>query len=91
MSNLKHLLLIVPIIFYYLIESIIIGSVVFLIWKFKFQLRFDFSLDYFDCVFIIWIIKMIFFDVFKISNTFTALTTDMDNNDNDDEQQITFS
>lgn len=92
MNNLKHLLLIIPIILYYLIESLVIGSVIFFIWKFKFQFRFDFSLDYFDCVFFIWIFKMIFFDVFKINNAFTELTNDEHNaSDDNDDQQITFS
>lgn len=90
MNNLKNLLFIFPIILYYLVESIVIGCIVYLIWHFILQFKFNFTLSYFDIVFIIWIIKIVLFDIFKVSDRFT-LPNDFDDNQDDENNQVTLS
>jgi hypothetical protein len=70
MGNIKNIFYIIPILFYYLIESMFLGLIIFAIWKIGFQWRFAFRLSYLDWVMIVWVCKMIFFDIFKLSSTF---------------------
>jgi len=90
MNNLKNLLFILPIILYYLIESIVIGFIVYLIWHFIFQIKFNFTLSYFEIVFIIWVIKIVLFDIFKVSDRFT-LPNDPEDNQDEENNQMTLS
>lgn len=85
MNSLKNLIFILPIILYYLIESIVIGFIVYLIWHFIFQIKFDFTLSYFEIVFIIWVIKIVLFDIFKVSDRFTLPNDSQDENGDDEE------
>jgi hypothetical protein len=85
MNSFKNLFFILPIILYYLIESIFIGFIVYLIWYFIFQIRFNFALSYHEIVFIIWAIKLSLFDIFKVSDRFTLPQ------DNQDDNQIKLS
>jgi len=70
MNNFKNFFHIIPIIFYYLLESAFLALIVNIIWRLMFQSRCNIILSYGDFVAIIWVIKMLLFDVFKISNTF---------------------
>lgn len=70
MIPLKSLLMIIPIMFYYLIESFFIGLFVSVGWKFILQPQFDIQLSYLTWVIIIWIVKVILFDPIKIAAAF---------------------
>ena len=70
MIPLKSLLMIIPIMFYYLIESFFIGLFVSVGWKFILQPQFDIQLSYLTWVIIIWIVKVILFDPIKIAAVF---------------------
>ena len=63
----RSLLMIIPIMFYYLIESFFIGLFVSVAWKFILQPQFDIQLSYLSWVIIIWIVKVILFDPIKIA------------------------
>ena len=76
----KQVLYIIPVMFYYFIESIISGIPIFFVWKFFFSEMFKFNMQYIHWVLIIWIIKVIFFDVFKFS-AFLDKTTENNNNE----------
>jgi hypothetical protein len=63
----KQLFYIIPVMLYYFIESIISATPINLIWKFFFAPKFNFEILYIHWVLIIWMIKVIFFDVFKFA------------------------
>lgn len=65
--NLKSLLLIIPIMMYYLIESFFIAIFINTAWKFILQPQFNITLTYIHWVFIIWIVKVLTFDAMKIA------------------------
>jgi len=68
MNIFKNLIYIIPLLIYYFFESIFIGVIIYFIWKWVFEWRFTFPpLTYFDWVMIVFIIKMLLFDLFKIS------------------------
>lgn len=79
----KQILYIIPIMFYYFIESIISAVPIHFIWKFFFSEKFSFGLQYIHWVLIIWMIKVIFFDVFKFATMFDKTT---ENNNNEPKQ-----
>lgn len=84
--NLKNLGYILPVLMYYFIESICIGIPVWAVWKFMLSTKFfNFEITYFEWVGIIFIIKAIFYDVFKLLFTLgtTIITQNNENNDND--------
>ena len=64
---LKSFLNIIPIMFYYLIESFFIAIFVGVAWKYILQPQFAIELSYLHWVFIIWIVKVILFDPIKIA------------------------
>ena len=80
MTNLKNLFYLIPIYFYYLLESLFIGLILNLIWKFGFQERINFKLEYIDIVLIVWVIKILLFDVFKITTNFNEINKINTNN-----------
>jgi len=67
---LKNILFLIPIMIYYLIESIILALFINLVWKLILQSKFNIYLSYLDWVAIIWIIKVVFFDIFKLLGNF---------------------
>ena len=66
MGFFKNIAYIFPVMFYYLIESLIIGLVVSLLWKYLLFTTFKIEIKYLQWVAIIWIIKVLFFDIFKL-------------------------
>lgn len=86
MDTLKNLLIIcqsiIQLLLYFFIESFIAAIFVNLGWKFMLQPKFEFYISFLDWVIIIWIIKIIFFDVFKLM-TFTNTIKNQQNKDND--------
>jgi hypothetical protein len=67
---LKNILFLIPIMIYYFIESIILALFINLVWKLILQSKFNIYLSYLDWVAIIWIIKVVFFDIFKLLGNF---------------------
>jgi hypothetical protein len=66
MDNIKNLLFLIPIMLYYFAESMVVAIFVTLVWR---AFLTDFTgiyIKYFQWVAIIWILKVIFFDVFKM-------------------------
>ena len=73
MDKIKPILLLFPVMGYYLIESIIMALFISPVWKLMLQVKFDMFISYWEWVFIIWIIKVIFFDVFKLVNGLNSM------------------
>ena len=61
----RNILIIIPIIFYYLIESFFVAIFINVAWMFILQPQFTIQLSYLDWVSIIWIIKVILFSPVK--------------------------
>ena len=68
MSLLKNLFLIIPVMLYYFIESLISGLAVMFLYDYFLLSLTGFEITYKQWVVIIWIIKIIFFDVFKFNH-----------------------
>jgi len=66
MDNFRNLLFIFPVMGYYFMESLISAFFIFFAWKFILEDFTQIAINYFQWVGIIWIIKVIFFDVFKL-------------------------
>lgn len=66
MQIIKNALIVFPVMGYYLIESMIIALFISFVWNFFLKELFHVNISYFQWVGIIWIIKIIFFDVFKL-------------------------
>lgn len=66
MNFLKNIAYIFPVMFYYLIESLIISLVISVVWKYLLFSIFNTTITYFQWVAIVWIIKVLFFDIFKL-------------------------
>jgi multisubunit Na+/H+ antiporter MnhE subunit len=64
-EGLMNLLGLVRIIVYYLIESLVFGLVINIIWLYLLQKFFEFNIDYLTIVGILLIYRLIFFDVTK--------------------------
>lgn len=88
--NLRNLGYILPVLMYYFIESIIIGIPVWVVWKFMLSSRFfDFEITYFEWVGIIFIIKAIFYDVFKV--IFSVISTQNNENIDNNNDNIAYN
>lgn len=79
----RNLLFIIPVMVYYFFESLIIALFISVIWKYFLSESTDIYLTYFQWVLVIWIIKVIFFDVFKL---ITGVNNANNNNINNSEQ-----
>lgn len=66
MQLFKNLLIVLPVMGYYLIESMIIALFISFVWNFLLNELFRINISYFQWVGMIWIIKIIFFDIFKL-------------------------
>lgn len=66
----------------YFMESIFIGFFINLAWKFVLCPIFNIEINYFQWVFIVWIIKMLFYDILKnyqVTNTNDKMNEDNNN------------
>jgi hypothetical protein len=79
---LRNLIFLIPIIFYYFFESLLLAIFINLPWMFIFQPKFNFHISYLDWVFIIWVCKLILFDVFKMIASINNINN-INNQDND--------
>lgn len=73
---------------YFLLEAVIVGFFIFLVWKFFLSHAFG-NLVYLQIVAIYWIIKMLLFDVFKLiaglSSAGSNMEKEMQENEKDNE------
>jgi hypothetical protein len=83
MGDFKNILFIFPVMGYYLLESVIAALFVRFVWRFFLQDLTGVYISYLQWVAIIWIIKVIFFDVFKL---ISGLSTMNNPNDENNEQ-----
>ena len=65
LSDLTYLF---PVMFYFLLEAIIVGTFITILWKIF--LNNLWGLGYLQIVVIYWTIKMLFFDIFKLIGSF---------------------
>lgn len=77
------ILFIFPVMGYYAIESVIVGLFIAVVWKYLLSAFFG-NLGYLQIVGIYWIIKMLFFDIFKLFGSFT-----INNNNNNNQIKTT--
>ena len=73
---LNDILFVFPVMFYYLLEAVIVGVFISLMWKF-FLSQFLGDVGYLQIVAIYWIVKMLLFDVFKLIAGFSAIGENM--------------
>lgn len=66
MDNFRNVLFLFPVMVYYLLESMIAAIFVWIVWKFVLLQLTGIQIRYIQWVAIIWIIKVVFFDVFKL-------------------------
>jgi hypothetical protein len=85
MDNLKNLLFLVPIMIYYFFESIFAALFVNVVYKYTLFTLTDVYITYFQWVAIIWIIKVVFFDVFKLISGLSNIPPQKQENDNDNQ------
>lgn len=70
-NNFKNILFLFPVMLYYFFESIVLGLFVSVLWRFFLSELFNLYITYFQWVIIIWIVKVILFDVFKLLAVFS--------------------
>mgnify|MGYP001571990488 CR=1 FL=1 len=87
-DNLKNILFIFPVMVYYFFESIIIAIFISIVWKFALQQLTTINITYFQWVCIIWIIKVIFFDVFKLLSGLSTMNNQNNKIDKTKEKQV---
>ena len=75
--DMRNLFYIIPVMVYYFFESLIAGLFINVIWKYFLSESFNIYVTYFQWVLVIWIIKVIFFDVFKLM---AGINNAVDNN-----------
>ena len=80
---LTNLMFIFPVMFYYLLEALLVSIFISFIWKLLLESGLG-HIGYFQFVGMYWIVKMLFFDVFKLitglSNANTNIRRDMEEN-----------
>jgi len=64
-SILANVMFIFPVMGYFLLEALIVGLVITLVWK-LFLTNYLFDINYPQVVVLYWIAKMLLFDVFKL-------------------------
>ena len=84
---LKNIFFLIPIMLYYFVESMLAAIFVTLVWRVFLVDLFGVYITYFQWVAIIWIFKVIFFDVFKIFSMFMAVPPQNQEQNNNDYNQ----
>jgi hypothetical protein len=81
MENWKNIFFLFPVMGYYLLESIVAAFFVSFAWRFVFAQPTGIYISYVQWVVGIWIIKVIFFDVFKLIAGLASMgNTNQENN-----------
>jgi len=88
---LHNLMFIFPVMFYYALEALVVSIFITGIWALTLKSSLG-HIGYFQVVGVYWIVKMLFFDVFKLitglSNANTNIRRDMEENPEDYNQQF---
>lgn len=79
-DNIKNLFLLFPVMLYYFVEALFVGIFISLVWNVFLYDLFGVHITYFQWVAIIWIIKVLIFDIFKLLASFANLGNFMKNN-----------
>lgn len=74
---LNNLLFIFPVMIYFAFEAIIVGMFISTIWKYVLS-QYFFELGYFQIVAFYWIVKMLFFDVFKLISGLSTVNSNVE-------------
>jgi len=82
MDNLKNILFIIPVMLYYFVEAMVVGIFITLVWRIFLAEALNIYIGYFQWVAIIWIIKVLLFDVFKLISAFMFAPPQNNNEDN---------
>jgi len=77
--SIKNFLILVPIAIYYMIESFCLALLIDMVWRYFLQDCFKFELTYMNWVAIIFIMKLLLFDIFKANNNINN-TNNINNN-----------
>ena len=85
-NMLKNVSYLLPIMFYFMVESIILGIFISFAWRFVLSPVFNVDITYFQWVILIWIIKMVFFDVFKLLAGMAVIETDTKKEEQEEKQ-----
>ena len=80
---LNDLLFIFPIMFYYILEALIVGMIITIFWRLFFA-NLICELGYFQIVAGYWILKMVLFDVFKLISGLTSMGNSVKENINNE-------
>jgi hypothetical protein len=86
LDTLKNILYIFPIMGYYLLESMLIAIPVYFVWRLILSPTFDIYFSYLQWIAMIWIIKIIFFDIFKLIAGFANINIENKNKEEDKEE-----
>jgi len=85
-KHLDNLLFLFPVMIYYAFEALIVGLFIVLIWKLLLS-NFLGNIGYLQIVAIYWIVKMLFFDVFKLLSGLHSFGSNILENQEDNENQ----
>jgi len=82
----NDILFVFPIMLYYALEALVVGIFITLVWKFILSRYFG-DMGYLQIVAIYWIVKMLFFDVFKLLSGLHSFGSNILENQEDNENQ----
>lgn len=85
--DIKNLFYILPVMLYYFAESAVISIFVTLVWRFFLEPIFNIHIGYFQWLGMIWIVKIIFFDVFKLLNSVMIVPPQNEINENNNQEK----
>lgn len=86
MDNWKNIFFIFPVMGYYLLESIVAAIFVNFVWRFVLEDFTGYTIGYMKWVAILWLIKVIFFDVFKLISGLSTMDNFNQNEENQENQ-----
>jgi len=82
MNNFKNIWFLFPVMGYYLLESMVAAIFVTLVWRFLLFPIFSINITYLQWVAIIWVVKVVFFDVFKLISGLSSIPPQILQNEN---------
>lgn len=77
-KSLNDILFLFPVMAYYALEALIVGVFIMLVWKLTLT-RIVGDVGYLQIVGVYWIVKMLFFDVFKLISGLNSAGNNMEN------------
>jgi len=83
--NIKNIAFLFPVMAYYAIESLIAALFITVLWRFVLYPITNIDITYLQCASIIWIIKIVFFDVFKLLTGLSGIQISKENQETDQE------